>query len=158
MTNFVKALEGKIKTLQEERVEHEEAIESIDAKLELLNELYAEESGEPAPTTSKTPKKRRPGRPKGSTKKLAPTQGKHAVNDELYQEALKQASATEGGGTSPELQERMLNKKFNPQPRPTRSLGAGITAGTKKQVDEARGHAPKSNATVSVDESDLGDD
>jgi hypothetical protein len=72
---------------------------------------------------------------------------------------MSQLARSEEGGTSAELQEK-LTKRFNPQPRERHSLGAGITAGTKKQVEEARagGGARKVNASVSVDESDLGDD
>lgn len=158
MSNFVKALESKIKVLQEERAEHEEAIEAIDAKLELLNELHAEEGGEPVAEAPPAPKKRKPGRPKGSknkktpAKKADPKKGAsgHGVDDDLYQEAVRQLANLEEGGTSKELQERMV-KRFNPQPRPQRTLGPGITAGTKKDVEKAQA-SRKIDHSISIDE------
>lgn len=152
MSDFIKALEGKIKALQKEKTEHESAIAAIESKLELLGELYWEEMGQPVPATTNTPsKKRKPGRPKGSTKKNKVSKTmKHAVADDLYEEAMRQVNSLEGGGTSKDLQERMV-KRYSPQPRPQRELGPGITAGTKKQIESAQ-TARKVDTTISIDE------
>ena len=125
---------------------------TIDAKLAVLTELYREESGttsEIVPTPP--PKKKRPGRPKGAKgKKKTQGSSKHAVADELYDEAMSQLNKSGEGGTSKEMQERMT-RRFNPTPRPTRELGPGITAGTRKDVETAKERRTP-DTRVSIDE------
>jgi len=150
MTNFTEALQEKIDELEEEK-------ERIDDKIDLLQELMDGEGGKQTKRVGKAlaAKSRKAGRPKGSKNKKK-GESVHAPKDEIYEEAMKQLAKSEEGGTSKELQEK-LTKRFNPMARPERSLGAGITAGTKKEVLEGQGKR-KTNATVSVDESDLEDD
>jgi len=150
MTNFTEALQEKIDELEEEK-------ERIDEKIDLLQELMDGEGGKQTKKAGKAlaAKSRKAGRPKGSKNKKK-GESAHAPKDEIYEEAMKQLAKSEEGGTSKELQEK-LTKRFNPTARPERSLGAGITAGTKKQVLEGQS-TRKTNATVSVDESDLEDD
>jgi len=147
MSNFVKTLEAKVKALNTERNEHWLAIEAIDDKLELLAELLADEGVEPpsAPASFSKPSKKRPGRPKGSkNKKTASSSlGGSAdpvaaeMNKELYEAAIGQLGAE---ATTPEMQER-LSKRFNPLPRPVRSLGAGVRAGTKAEIVDKTEHS-----------------
>lgn len=172
MNKFSKALETKLQSLQEERAAHEDAIKSIDGKLEVLNQLCAEDAqvieGKlsllneifgvvPEEKTEPTPpalKKRKPGRPKGSkakgTKAGKKSTSTHALDDDLFQEAMRQLATREGGGTSKDFQESRV-KSYRPQPRPDRNLGPGITAGTKKQVEQAQ-QSRKIDANVSIDE------
>ncbi len=154
MNNFIKALESKIADLEKEKAH-------LEDKIGLLDELIASELSEGDADLVSVPaqKKKKGGRPKGSKNRARKNSGgsPHAIKDDLYEEAMRQLSKSEEGGTSKELQEK-LTRRFDPQPREKRSLGVGIIAGTKKQVEEARGAGPKSNASVSVDESDLGDD
>ncbi len=154
MTNFTDVLQEKIDELEEDKERLDEEKERIDEKIELLVELM---EGEGDKKEAKAPAKRKAGRPKGSKKKRGKKgMSAHAPKDELYEEAMKQLANSEEGATSKELQEK-LTKNFNPTPRPERSLGAGIIAGTKKEVLEEQGKR-KTHATVSVDESDLEDD
>ena len=149
MTNFTDALLEKIDELESEK-------ERIEGKIELLRELMDAEDG-PEVSSHAVKEKRKAGRPKGTkNKRVKKGESAHAPKDDLYEEAMRQLNNSEEGGTSKELQEK-LTKRYNPTPRPERSLGAGIIAGTKKQVLEAHG-VRKTNATVSVDETDLGDD
>ncbi len=141
MTNFVDALQEKIDELEAEK-------ERIDTKIELLQELLDVETEED--TAPPAPKKKRAGRPKGAKNRKKSAESKHAPEDDLYKQAMKELNSREGGGTSPELQEK-LTRKFQADPRPTRELGHGITAGTKKQVEEAA-NKRKSNATVSIED------
>jgi hypothetical protein len=167
MTNFVRALEDKMRVLNSEREEHMNAIQSIDAKLAVLNELYLEEEGVPVKATSAPePKKKRRGRPKGSTKKttVGKKEGPKATETEpasggkkfapnfgnVYEEAVRDLESRDGGGSSKELQERLVGR-FNPQPRPVQKLGPGITAGTKKQVEAAAG-GRRIDSSISIDE------
>jgi len=150
MTNFNEALQAKIE-------EYEDKIDVFETKIELLRELMEGEADDEGTPPAKAPGKRKAGRPKGSKKKRSKKGvSAHAPKDELYEEAMKQLANSEEGATSKELQEK-LTKRFNPTPRPERSLGAGIIAGTKKEVLEEQGKR-KTHATVSVDESDLEDD
>ena len=144
MTNFTDALQEKIDELEDEK-------ERLDDKIELLRELMESETGKRGVVS-----KRKAGRPKGSKNRGKKAASVHAPKDELYEEAMQQLAKREEGGTSPELQAK-LTKQFNPTARAASKLGPGITAGTKKQVEEAAGQR-KSHATVSVDESDLEDD
>jgi len=146
MSDFIAALQEKIDELEEQKGH-------LDDKIELLRELMESEGGKPV---AKATAKRRAGRPKGSkNKKQGPS--KHAVKDELYEEAVKQVAKLEGGGTSPELQ-KSRTASFNPTPRPLPQKAPNVHAGTKQQVDEARMGKGRADATVSVDESDLEDD
>jgi hypothetical protein len=147
MTNFIDALQEKIDDLEDEKAH-------IDEKIDLLRELMEGETGKrgAAPPARA---KRRAGRPKGAkNKKQAPS--KHAVADDLYEEAMKNVEKLEDGGTSAELQ-ASRTKSFNPAPRPLAPRAPNVHAGTKKDVDEAR-LGKKADATVSVDEADLEDD
>ncbi len=147
MTNFIDALNAKIGDLDKEKGH-------IEDKIELLNELLEAEFDEsPDLTQAPSPKKKKTGRPKGAkNRKSKKSDSAHAPADDLYEEAMKQLSKREEGVTSPELQEK-LTKKFNPVARPTRKLGPGIVAGTKKQVQETAGRR-KSDATVTADDED----
>lgn len=158
MSNFVKTLEAKVKALNAERNEHWLAIEAIDDKLELLVELLADEGVELGPTSAPAAKKR-PGRPKGSRNKKK-TQAPKPVadpiaaemNKELYESAVGQLGDE---GTTPEMQEK-LSKRFNPMPRPTHRLGAGVRAGTKAEVvDKPENTA---DARVGGEEEDEGEE
>jgi hypothetical protein len=154
--DFIAALQDKITLLEEEKYR-------IMGKIALLEELMSEECGLPSDTLAvrkagltsveKSPSKKRGGRPKGSkNKKSSKSKGssKHAVADELYDEAMIQLEKSGEGGTSKEMQEK-LTKRFNPIPRPPRELGAGITAGTRKEVEEAQARRTP-NARVSIEE------
>ncbi len=147
MTNLTDALQEKIDELEEEK-------ERIDTKIELLQELLGIETDTEAPPT---PKKRRAGRPKGSKSRKKTATSKHAPEDDVYEEAMRQVAKLEGGGTSLELQ-KSRTTSFNPTTRPQRSKPSNVHAGTKEQVNEARSGGGKADARVSVDESDLGSD
>ena len=141
MNSFTQGLKDKIAALDDEATELEDSLLRVRAKLEMLEELLAEEQG-----LSKQPvgKKKR-GRPKGSGSK-----SKKAINSdmvELYEEAV---ATLPGGGTTPELQEK-LTKRYKPTPRVTEGLGPGIKAGTKKQVLETLKERP-TDASISVED------
>jgi len=144
-----------IATLQEKIDEYEEAKEHLDDKIELLRELM-ESEGEKPTSKATAPAKRRAGRPKGTkNKKKAPS--KHAVADDLYEEAMQNVEKLADGGTSAELQ-ASRTKSFNPAPRPQAPKAPNVHAGTREAVNEARMGKGKADATVSVDEADLEDD
>ncbi len=143
MNSFTKALQTKIADLEKDK-------EHIDDKIELLNELLESESEEVGgPEQVVAPKKRKAGRPKGSTnrKKNVPASA-HAVDDDLYQEAVQNVK---GEGTSKEFQQERI-AKFHPHARPSRELGPGIVAGTKKQVLEGNKKGPDSTISIEDDE------
>lgn len=147
MSELSEALENKITVLEDEK-------ERIDEKILLLQELLELEAGEDLAVTPKS-RKKRTGRPKGSKNKKT-TPSKHAPKDDLYEEAMAQVAKLEGGGTSAELQKRRTSN-FNPAARPHNRTPSNVHAGTKKDVDAARKRGPTSDATISVDESDLDD-
>jgi hypothetical protein len=152
MSDFIAALQEKIDEIEEAR---EAAVQEFDTKLELLRELM-ESEGETPTSKAKAPTKRRSGRPKGSkNKKNAPS--KHAVEDDLYKEAMQNVEKLADGGTSAELQ-ASRTKSFNPAPRPLAPKAPNVHAGTREAVNEARMGKGKADAIVSVDESDLEDD
>lgn len=147
MSELSEALENKITVLEDEK-------ERIDEKITLLQELLELEDDEDPASTPKS-KKKRAGRPKGAKNKKT-TPSKHAPKDDLYEEAMAQVAKLEGGGTSDELQKRRT-ANFNPTARPKNSTPSNVHAGTKRAVDAARKSGPTSDATISVDESDLDD-
>ena len=152
MSDFIAALQEKIDEIEEAR---EAAVQEFDTKLELLRELM-ESEGETPTSKAKAPTKRRSGRPKGAkSKKQAPS--KHAVRDDLYEEAMKNVEKLEEGATSAELQ-ASRTKSFNPSPRALPPKAPNVHAGTREAVNEVRMGKDKADATVSVDESDLEDD
>lgn len=152
MSDFIAALQEKIDEIEEAR---EAAVQEFDTKLELLRELM-ESEGETPTSKSKAPTKRRSGRPKGAkNKKKAPS--KHAVADDLYEEAMKNVEKLADGGTSAELQ-ASRTKSFNPAPRPLAPKARNVHTGTSEDPEVLRQGKGKADATVSVDESDLEDD
>ena len=146
MTNFNDALQAKIEDLEDE-------IDVRETKIELLRDLMEGEDNTPV---VKAPGKRKAGRPKGSKNKRSNKESAHAPRDELYEEAMTQLSKSEEGGTTPELQ-KSRTASFNPQARPVTKLPKNIVAGAGK-VGPGATTGSKSDANVSVDESDLGDD
>lgn len=153
MSELSEALENKITVFEDDKERIEDEKERIDEKIILLRELLGLEADEDLAVTPKS-KKKRAGRPKGAkNKKIIPS--KHAPKDALYEEAMEQVAKLEGGGTSDELQKRRT-ASFNPTARP-QNTPANVRAGTKKAVDAMRKRGPTSDATISVDESDLDD-
>jgi hypothetical protein len=148
MSDFIAALQEKIDELEEEK-------EHLDGKIDLLRELM-ESEGETPTSKAKAPAKRRAGRPKGAKNKKK-TPSKHAVKDDLYEEAMKNVEKLEDGGTSVELQ-KSRTKSFNPAPRPLAPKARNVHAGTSEDPEVLRKGKGKADATVSVDESDLEDD
>ncbi len=143
MNSFTKALQTKIVDLEKEK-------EHIDDKIELLTELLEAESEEVG-GSEQTPalKKRKAGRPKGSTNRKKKTTSAHAINDDLYKEAVANLENLESGGSSKAFQKERI-ARFNPHARPSRDLGPGIVAGTKKEVVAAGKKAPDS--TISIED------
>jgi chromosome segregation ATPase len=138
MTDFIEALEEKIRDLQMRKDELEEEIGSIDTRIDVLRELLVEEEG-----SSVTSVKKSAGRPRGSKNKKSdtvsePKQSAHLPSDDI----LREASTL--GGTDPEVAERLKNR-FRPTPRPHRPLGPGISVGGGK-VSPGQ---TKSDATIS---------
>lgn len=141
MSSFTQGLKDRIEALRDEREELEDSMSRIDAKIETLEELLAEEEEEVA-LPSDRPKRKR-GRPKGSKKKTAK---KASEEDQaLYDEAC--ATLPEAG-TTPEQQEKLANR-FRPTPRVTDGLGPGIRAGTKKDIQSK---TTKSDKTITVED------
>lgn len=157
MSDFIAALQAKIVDLEKEK-------SHVDDKIELLNELLEAElrcedqTSHPTPS----PKKRRAGRPRGSRNKKSSkgkkdSSSKHAVKDDLYDEAMTQVERLDGGGTSVELQQSRT-RNFNPIPRAVTRTDSNVHAGTKQEVDAARQGSANADATISVndDEDDRG--
>jgi hypothetical protein len=155
MSNFVKALENKINELRSIRDGLLEDAANFDTKIQLLEELLWDETGE-EPAEGTPPKKRRPGRPKGSKNKKKASKAERVLadpiaeemNQELYKEAVGQLGEDV---TTPEQQEK-LTKRFNPMPRPTRKLGTGVRVGNKAEVVDK--HINESDARVGGEEED----
>jgi hypothetical protein len=144
MTDLVTALQGKISALEDEKEEHEDAIERIDIKLETYAELLAEETGDAAPAPAK---KRGRGRPKGAKNKKAATKAAKkestAPKDELWEQA--ESTLPEGSsGTTAEEQAKAI-RRFNPTPRPEPNYG--VRAGTPEEVMGAGEEAAKKTHT-----------
>lgn len=149
MNNFAQALMNKIEALQDERDELEDALSRANTKLEALEELLSEEEDRP-PVRGEPKAKRKRGRPKGSKKKVADKETS-AEDEALYAEAV--ATLPEEG-TTPEMQEKLVNR-YRPIPRATDSgPGPGITTGTLKDIkDKRRSNAtPKSDKTISIED------
>ena len=139
MTDFASALNEKILDLQGRRDELEEELASVDARIEVLSGILAEEQGKPVEVSEK--KKR--GRPAGSKSgsKATPVNTPVPADDPVLREALTME------GTDPVVAER-LKKRFNPQRRAPDSRGPGIRAGNKQDVlGETR-----SDKTINVDD------
>jgi len=133
MNSFTQGLKDKIAALDDEATELEDSLLRVRAKLEMLEELLADEQGL---STQPVGKKKR-GRPKGSASKP-----KNAIDPamvELYEEAV---STLPGEGTTPELQEK-LTKRYKPTPRIVDGLGPGIKTG-------ARDKETKADKTISI--------
>lgn len=134
MNDLVSALENRISLLQDEKQELEDSLARINAKLDAYIDLLVEEKGE---DISVSPPKRKPGRPKGSRSRKSSTsktkkdkKSKHAVKDDLWEEA---SNSLPGGVslTSQEEQKRAINR-YNPSPRPAPQYG--VKAGDPKEV------------------------
>lgn len=121
MSSFVQGLKDKIAMLDDERTELEDALFRVSSKLEILEDLLAEEQG--LPKTPPAGKKKR-GRPKGSKSKPK------VPADALYDEAV---SGLGDEASTSELQKSRI-KEYSPDRRMPESRGPGIRAGTKQQV------------------------
>ncbi len=141
MNSFTQGLKDKIAALEDEATEREDSLLRIRAKIEMLEELLADEQGLP---TQPVGKKKR-GRPKGSASKSKKATDPAMV--ELYEEAV--ATLPEEG-TTPELQEK-LTKRYKPTARVPEGLGPGIKAGTKKDV-LARSKGRPTDASITVED------
>ena len=141
MNSFTQGLKDKIAALDDEATELEDSLLRVRAKLEMLEELLADEQGL---STQSVGKKKR-GRPKGSASK--PKKATDPTMAELYEEAV--ATLPEEG-TTPELQEK-LTKRYKPTPRVPESRGPGIKAGTKKDV-LTRSKGRPTDANISIED------
>lgn len=134
-TDFIAALGDKILALEGDKDELEEALDSVEARLEVLQELLDEEGGK---SPASTPKKR--GRPKGSkNKKTSKRKSSAQALDPV------QAEASRMKGTDPEVAERLSTRKFTPAPRQVTSYGPGIhpgVGGPALSGPEVSEHAP----------------
>jgi len=131
MTDLIAALRERISALQDEKEELEDALSRIEAKLEVCEDLLSDELEGSSPPPA--PKKKRPGRPKGSgSKKKAAAKKKaasksvkstpsYAQEDELWKQAISSLPAG-FAGTTPEEAER-ARQRFQPVPRPQPRYG-----------------------------------
>ncbi len=121
-TDFVVALKSKILSLEGDKDELEEDLANIDARLEVLRELLAEEGCHQLDDVVAKSKKR--GRKKGSkNKKTSKRKADPAELDPVQEEASRMK------GTDPDLAERMSKRKFVPAPREVQSYGPGVHPG-----------------------------
>ena len=139
MSSFTQGLKDKIAALDDEKTELEDALLRVSSRLEMLEELLAEEQ-----ELSEQPlvEKKKRGRPRGSKKKIIKTP---TENEKLYAEAV--ATLPEEG-TTPEMQERLVNR-YSPTPRPVEGRGPGIKAGTK---EDTAAKTTKSDKTISIED------
>ena len=115
-TDFIDALNAKIIGLEGDKDELEEKLDNIEARLEILKELLAEEGG-------KSPPKKR-GRPQGSKNKKTPKrQSSVDTSDPVHVEASRME------GTPADIAERLSKRKFTPAPRQVTSYGPGVHPG-----------------------------
>lgn len=145
MTDFATALQEKISALETERDELEEELETVRARLEVLVDLFAEETGNKpvASGTKKTQRtsKRKPGRPKGSKNKKPPKQP-----TEEEQALWREAQAL--GGTDPE-KAKAIASRYRPVSRPQEGYG-GVKVGSVKGNPNQQ---TQSNKTISIEDS-----
>ena len=151
MSKLEEALQEKISILEDEKEEHEDAIESIEVKLETYRELLAEETGEAAPKKRSRPKKKdakAPAKKRGRPRKEGTEDAK---NKQLYAEAVN--SLPDGStGTTEEQHERAV-RRFNPVPRPEDRHG-GVRIGSTKGKPPAPDQKPDpaGHKTISMED------
>ncbi len=151
MNKLEEALQEKISILEDEKDEHEDAIERIEVKLETYRELLEEETGEAAPKKRGRPKKKDAKAPAKKRSRPRKEGTEDAKNKELYEEAV--VSLPDGStGTTKEQHERAV-RRFNPAPRPEDRHGGVVVGSTKgKPPSPDQKPDPSGHKTISMED------